>query len=57
MLANRSKLRIGEKMQTSAITSRILRGIEVCSDVRNGVKLIPAVEKFLKGKLLSNQKV
>ena len=57
MLANRSKLRIGEKMQTSAITSRILRGIEVCSDVRNGVKLILAVEKFLKGKLLSNQKV
>ena len=57
MLANRSKLRIGEKMQTSAITSRILRGIEVCLDVRNGVKLILAVEKFLKGKLLSNQKV
>ena len=45
----------GEKIQTGAITSRI-RGTEVCSDVRNGVKLILAVQKFLKGKLLFNQK-
>lgn len=55
-LINRSRLRIGKKIQTGAITSRILRETELCSDVRNGVKLILAVQKFFKGKLLFTQK-